>query len=54
MAISSNLNDFLTKMGEGVKPNMFVVDIQWPTGTGVATSSDEKDLVNILCKPRCY
>ena len=50
MAISSNLNDFLTKMGEGVKPNMFVVDIQWPTGTGVATSSEEKDLVNILCK----
>jgi hypothetical protein len=50
MAISSTLNDFLTKMGEGVKPNMFVVDIQWPTGTGVATSSDEKDLVNILCK----
>jgi hypothetical protein len=50
MAISSNLNDFLTRIGEGVKPNMFVVDIQWPQGAGVATSNEDKDLVNILCK----
>ena len=48
MAISSNLNDFLTRIGEGVKPNMFVVDIQWPQQ--VAVGNNEVELTNLLCK----
>ena len=30
--MATALNDFLTKIGEGVKPNMFAVDINWPQG----------------------
>ncbi len=48
--MASNLNGFLTKIGEGVKPNMFVVDINWPTGTTIPNNPDDKNLVNILCK----
>ena len=48
--MASNLNGFLTKIGEGVKPNMFVVDINWPTGTTIPNNTEDKNLVNILCK----
>ena len=48
MALASNVNDFLQRVGQGVKPNMFVVDIQFP-GT-LAKGNSDKDLVNILCK----
>ena len=29
--MTTKLNNFLSKIGEGVKPNMFVVDVSWPT-----------------------
>ena len=48
MAINSNVSEFLQKIKQGVKPNMFVVDIQFP-GT-LAKGNSDKDLVNILCK----
>lgn len=52
--MASNLNGFLTKIGEGVKPNMFVVDINWPTGTTIPNNTEDKNLVNILCKSGCF
>ena len=48
MAINSNVSEFLQKIKQGVKPNMFVVDIRFP-GT-LAKGNTDTDLVNILCK----
>ena len=49
MALASNVNDFLQKVGQGVKPNMFEVRIPFPTTlTGSGSSDDE--LVSLLCK----
>ena len=48
MAINSNVSEFLQKIKQGVKPNMFLVDIEFP-GT-LAKGSNDKDLINILCK----
>ncbi len=55
MALSSKISDFLTKVGQGVKPNMFQVEINWPAlGVGASSLStvaaDEKELTNLLCK----
>lgn len=54
---TSKINDFISKVGQGVKPNMFVVDIVFPTGSigagglGTGTVSEaDKDLINIMCK----
>lgn len=50
---TSKISDFISKVGQGVKPNMFAVDIVFPTagisavGTGVGS---EKELTNIMCK----
>ena len=51
--MATRINDFLTNIGQGVKPNMFSIDIQWPAGnlvSNVPTESTEKDLINVLCK----
>ena len=48
--MTTKLNNFLTKIGEGVKPNMFVVDVNWPSTLQNAPAGDNKDLVNLLCK----
>jgi len=51
--MATRINDFLTNIGQGVKPNMFSIDIQWPAGnlvSNVPTESSEKDLINVLCK----
>lgn len=48
--MATKLNDFLTKIGEGVKPNMFAVDINWPQTLASAPKSDDLNLVNLLCK----
>ena len=48
MAINSNVSEFLQKIKQGVKPNMFLVDIEFP-GT-LAKSASDKELVNVLCK----
>jgi hypothetical protein len=52
MAIGTNISNFISTIGQGVKPNMFLVDIQWPAkdlGNGTL-NVDDKDLVNLLCK----
>jgi len=57
MAYTSKISDFISKVGQGVRPNMFLVDIVFPTGsigaggTGTGAVQDsEKELVNLLCK----
>ncbi len=53
MAIKSNVKDFLQVIQQGVRPNLFVVDIKFPatSGLGLPNSSDPNaELVNILCK----
>ena len=48
MAITSNVSTFLTKVSQGVRPNMYKVDINFPTvGTGVGA---DKELVSFMCK----
>ena len=39
----AGINSFIQKIGEGVKPNMFLVQIPFPGGK-------EDDLTNLLCK----
>lgn len=46
MAVNSNISTFLTKVNQGVKNNLFLVEFEWPT----TAEAPEKDLANILCK----
>ena len=48
--MATKLNEFLSKIGEGVKPNMFVVDVNWPTTLEPKPDGEDKNLVNLLCK----
>lgn len=48
MAVSSNVKDFLSKVKSGVKPNLFRVKLDWPTGLGI--SQADKELGSFLCK----
>jgi hypothetical protein len=53
MAITSNVRDFLGKINQGVKPNLFLATINFPNSAGAVglpTGTDDKDLTNILCK----
>ena len=53
MAITSNVRDFLGKINQGVKPNLFLATINFPNSAGsvgLPTGTDDKDLTNILCK----
>lgn len=50
--MATKINQFITTIGQGVKPNMFSIDVQWPAGglTGGVPDNNDKDLTNILCK----
>jgi hypothetical protein len=53
MAITSSVSQFLGKVNQGVRPNLFLASINFPgtAGTvGLPTGTDDKDLVNLLCK----
>ena len=43
---SNNVSQFLSTINQGIKPNMFSVDISFPDGF----ESGDKTLTNILCK----
>tara|TARA_B100001996_G_scaffold24245_1_gene18880 strand:- start:783 stop:1370 length:588 start_codon:yes stop_codon:yes gene_type:complete len=45
---SSNVSQFLQKIGQGVKPNMFLIDINFPQS--IALQAEDQQLTNILCK----
>ena len=45
---SSNVSQFLSTIGQGVKPNMFLVNVQFPQA--IALQTQDANLTNILCK----
>jgi len=45
----TRIDTFLTHIQEGVKPNMFVVDVNFPASLSL-TSQENKNIVNLLCK----
>ena len=45
---SSNVSTFLQRIGQGVKPNMFMVDVQFPNSLN--KTGDDQQLINVLCK----
>ena len=44
---SSNVSTFLQRIGQGVKPNMFLVDVQFPSSL---QHTEDQELINVLCK----
>ena len=44
---SSNVSTFLQRIGQGVKPNMFLVDVQFPNSL---QHTEDQELINVLCK----
>ena len=46
--MATKLSNFISDIGQGVKPNMFIVDIAFPSE--VAGAADDADMVNLLCK----
>ena len=45
---SSNVSQFLQTIGQGVKPNMFLIDVQFPAT--LAKQTEDQNLTNLLCK----
>ena len=46
MSITSNVSSFLSKVSQGVRPNMFEVSIQFPDTAG----AEDTELVTYMCK----
>ena len=44
----SNVSSFLQTIGQGVKPNMFLVDVRFPDT--LSKQTEDLNLTNILCK----
>jgi hypothetical protein len=44
---SSNVSQFLSTIGQGVKPNMFLINVQFPSQIN---SGKDLNLTNLLCK----
>jgi hypothetical protein len=44
----ASMSSFIGKIGQGVKPNMFKIQLPFPNGVGPGISGDE--LSNLLCK----
>tara|TARA_X000001036_G_scaffold294120_1_gene273335 strand:- start:779 stop:1378 length:600 start_codon:yes stop_codon:yes gene_type:complete len=44
----NNVSDFLTKVKQGVRPNMFEVQLTFPTTIGLTSGDD--DLLTLMCK----
>mgnify|MGYP003301887398 FL=1 len=45
---SSNVSSFIQRVGQGVKPNMFMVDVNFPGA--LSKSADDLETTNIMCK----
>ena len=45
---SSNVSSFIQRVGQGVKPNMFMVDVNFPSV--LSKSADDLETTNIMCK----
>ena len=44
----SNVSEFLQTIGQGVKPNMFLIDMQYPAA--LSKEGEDQNLSNLLCK----
>jgi hypothetical protein len=44
----SNVSQFLQTIGQGVKPNMFLIDVQFPAT--LSKQTEDQNLTNLLCK----
>ena len=44
----SNVSEFLQTIGQGVKPNMYLIDMQFPGA--LAKEGEDQNLTNLLCK----
>ena len=44
----SNVSEFLQTIGQGVKPNMYLIDMQFPAA--LAKEGEDQQLTNLLCK----
>jgi hypothetical protein len=47
---NSNVRDFLGKVNQGVRPNLFYVNIQFPDQLEDKLVGDDIELTNLLCK----
>jgi hypothetical protein len=47
MALSSKISNFIANVGQGVKPNMFQVEINFPANLG---ATPDNNSINLLCK----
>ena len=55
MALSSKISDFISSVGQGIKPNMFQVELVFPASAiggnqSTTVSPQDKELANLLCK----
>jgi len=53
MPITSSVSQFLGKINQGVRPNLFLATINFPNSAGsvgLPTGTDQKELVNLMCK----
>jgi len=46
----NNVSDFLTKVKQGVRPNMFEVQLTFPTTLNLTAASGGDDLLTLMCK----
>ena len=46
--MATKLSNFISDIGQGVKPNMFIVDIAFPKE--VSGAEGDADMINLLCK----
>ena len=46
--MATKLSNFISDIGQGVKPNMFMVDIAFPGE--VSGAEGDADMINLLCK----
>jgi hypothetical protein len=46
--MATKLSNFISDIGQGVKPNMFMVDIVFPTQ--VSGAEGDANMINLLCK----
>ena len=46
MAVTSNVSTFLSKVQQGVKNNLFLVEFEWP----ILSTKPDSELCNMLCK----
>ena len=55
MALTSKISNFISQVGQGVKPNMFQVELGFPASAiggagGTSVQNADKEIANLLCK----